>query len=158
MKGATVHVRQVALRPPPRKAAFYDRQGRSPGLRIFLFTAPSRTNQWRLRLSSSLTVAGQRGNFTPFPLRPLRRDPTEITDTSRERNEACQERRLKDSLLCGRWRFLLIRIRLRRGKRRNPLEQDIRITTTEWTRDNTTDPILKPNQGASKPQILSLLR
>ena len=33
-----------------------------------------------MRLSSPLTVAGQQGNFTPFPLRPLTRDPTGVTN------------------------------------------------------------------------------
>lgn len=70
----------MALGPPPRKAAFSDRRGRSPGLRIILFAAPSQQSQWRMRLSSPLTVAGQQGDFTPFPLRPLARDPTGVTN------------------------------------------------------------------------------
>ena len=70
----------MSLGPPPRKAAFFSRQGRSPDLRIILLAAPSQWSQWRMRLSSPLTVAGQQGSFTPFPLRPLTRDPTGVTN------------------------------------------------------------------------------
>ena len=56
------------------------RQGRSPGSGIILRAAPSRQHQWHVRRSSPLTVAGQRGICTPFPLRPLTRDPTRVMD------------------------------------------------------------------------------
>ena len=56
------------------------RQGRSPGSGIILLTAPSQTSQWHVRLSSPLTVAGQQGSYTPFPLHPLTRDPTGVTN------------------------------------------------------------------------------